>query len=129
MGKQVWGTFSVKDHCDLRAFVAEVMLYDRLVIPVPPNATERARWEDLGWDPARLEKASRSWVAEPLPLAGTSYAKQVGKIGSLAEFVGKRAVEKAAPWKSPKAGLSPSAWKSGKSGGIPTFPTAPATTR
>jgi len=57
MGKQVWGTFSVKDHCDLRAFVAEVMLYDRLVIPVPPNATERARWEDLGWDPARLEKA------------------------------------------------------------------------
>src|SRR5271157_1745223 len=38
----------------------------------------------------------------------------------LAEFVGKRAVEKAAPWKSPKAGLSPSAWKSRKSGGIPT---------
>ena len=31
------------------------------------------------------------------------------KIGSLAEFVGKRAVEKAAPWKSPKAGLSLSA--------------------
>jgi hypothetical protein len=29
--------------------------------------------------------------------------------GSLAEFVGKTAVEKAAPWKSPKAGLSPSA--------------------
>ena len=28
------------------------------------------------------------------------------KNGSLAEFVGKRAVEKAAPWKSPKAGLS-----------------------
>jgi len=31
------------------------------------------------------------------------------KIGSLAQFVGKRAVEKAAPWKSPKTGLSPSA--------------------
>src|SRR5271166_6799382 len=29
--------------------------------------------------------------------------------GSLAQFVGKRAVEKAAPWKSPKTGLSPSA--------------------
>jgi hypothetical protein len=29
--------------------------------------------------------------------------------GPLAEFVGKRAVEKAAPWKSPRAGLSPSA--------------------
>ena len=30
-------------------------------------------------------------------------------IGSVAEFVGKRAVEKGAPWKSPKAGLSPCA--------------------
>jgi len=29
--------------------------------------------------------------------------------GSLAEFVGRRAVEKAAPRKSPTAGLSPSA--------------------
>src|SRR5271166_6126580 len=48
--------------------------------------------------------------------------------GFLAEFVGKRAVEKAAPWKSPRTGLSPSAWKSRKSGGIFTFPTAPTTT-
>jgi hypothetical protein len=55
MGKQVWGTFSVKDHSDPRAFIAEVMLYDRLVIPKPPNATERARWEELGWAPERLE--------------------------------------------------------------------------
>jgi hypothetical protein len=31
------------------------------------------------------------------------------KSGSVAEFVGKRAVEKAAAWKSPPAGLSPSA--------------------
>jgi len=49
-------------------------------------------------------------------------------IGSVAESVGKRAVEKAAPWKSPKAGLSHSAWKSRKGGRIPTFATAPATT-
>jgi len=31
MSKQVWGTFSVKDHCDPNAFVAEVMLYDLVV--------------------------------------------------------------------------------------------------
>jgi transposase len=48
-------------------------------------------------------------------------------LGSLAQFVGKRAVEKAAPWKSPRTGLSHSAWKSRKNGGIPTFSTAPAT--
>ena len=37
-------------------------------------------------------------------------------------------MEDAAPWKSPKAGLSHLAWKSRKSGGIPTSSTAPATT-
>jgi hypothetical protein len=40
----------------------------------------------------------------------------------------KRAVEDAAPWKSPKAGLSHLAWKSRKRGGISTSPTAAATT-
>jgi hypothetical protein len=34
--------------------------------------------------------------------------------GSVAEFAGKKAVENAATWKSPKAGLSHSAWKSRK---------------
>src|SRR5438552_7275716 len=49
--------------------------------------------------------------------------------GSVAESMGKRAVEKDAAWKSPKAGLSHSAWKSRKGGGgLPTFPTAPAAT-
>ena len=56
MGKQVWGTFSVKDHCDPNAFVAEVMLYDRLVIPIPPDKTERERWRKEQWRPARLDK-------------------------------------------------------------------------
>jgi hypothetical protein len=50
------------------------------------------------------------------------------KEGSIAKSVGKWAVEKAAPWKSPKAGLSRSAWKSRIGGGIPTFTTAPAMT-
>jgi hypothetical protein len=42
--------------------------------------------------------------------------------------MGKMAVENAAPWKSPKAGLSHCAWKSRKRSGISTFSTAPATT-
>jgi hypothetical protein len=50
------------------------------------------------------------------------------KSGSLAQFVGKRAVEKDAPREIPKAGLSHSAWKSRKSRAISTFPTASATT-
>jgi hypothetical protein len=35
MGTQVWGTFAVKDHCRTNAFVCEIMLFGRLVIPVP----------------------------------------------------------------------------------------------
>ena len=45
--------------------------------------------------------------------------------GSIAVFVGKRVVEKPAPWKSPRAGLSHYAWKSRTDGGIPSFSTAP----
>lgn len=56
MARQVWGTFSVNDHCRPRAFVADVMIYDRLVIPVPPDDEERARWERQGWDPSKLER-------------------------------------------------------------------------
>jgi len=56
MGKQVWGTFSVKDHCDAHAFVSEAMLYDRLAIPIPPNGEERARWREAGWQPERLDR-------------------------------------------------------------------------
>lgn len=52
----MWGTFSVRDHCNPSAFVSEVMLYDRLVIPVPPNEDERTRWRDAGWNPELLEK-------------------------------------------------------------------------
>lgn len=58
MAKEVWGTFSVKDHLEPRAFVAEVLLYDRLVIPVPPysESEQRGQWAGQGWRPDRLDK-------------------------------------------------------------------------
>ena len=40
MSRETWATFSVKDHCSEYAFVREVMLYDRLVIPIPPDAED-----------------------------------------------------------------------------------------
>src|SRR5947209_867729 len=46
----------------------------------------------------------------------------VTKSGSVAESVGKRAVEKTRSGKSPTAGLSHYAWKSRTSSGITTFP-------
>jgi hypothetical protein len=54
VAQQLWGTHSVADHCVARAFVADVILYDRVVIPVPPSddPDEEARW-DANWNPER----------------------------------------------------------------------------
>lgn len=66
MKTELWGTFSVKDHMRRRPFVAEVLLYDRLIIPRPPTREEEPpvpgeedeiqRWRQNGWGPARLHK-------------------------------------------------------------------------
>lgn len=82
---EVWGTYSVRDHLRSRAFVADVLLYDQLVIPRPPTPVEEAqernaardrgetvtppaighdgkyktevdRWSENGWRPRRLEE-------------------------------------------------------------------------
>jgi hypothetical protein len=56
--RELWGTFSVRDHRDERPFVADVLLYDRLIIPYPPDMVERERWEqpELNWDPGRQQR-------------------------------------------------------------------------
>lgn len=58
MGHEMWGAFTVRDHCLKRAFVGEVLLYDQLVIPVPPDdePDERQRWSREGWDHDRLDR-------------------------------------------------------------------------
>jgi hypothetical protein len=56
--RELWGTFSVRDHREQRPLVADVMLYDRLVVPVPADRAEWERWDhpDQGWDPARQKR-------------------------------------------------------------------------
>jgi hypothetical protein len=53
--RQRWGTFSVVDHLSSDPFVADVLLYDQLVIPVPADGNDRERWEKIGRNPSRLE--------------------------------------------------------------------------
>jgi len=43
------GAFSVKDHIDAAALAADVLLYDKLRLPVPHNAKEVNRWKREGW--------------------------------------------------------------------------------
>jgi hypothetical protein len=52
MPLQVWGTFSVSDHLAERPFVADVLLYDRLVVPVPGKDVDH--WHKNKWKPDTL---------------------------------------------------------------------------
>jgi hypothetical protein len=63
MAPELWGTFAVDDHCRANAFVRDVLLFDRLVLPFPSTPEERRRWcqpndEVPGetWDPDRLDQ-------------------------------------------------------------------------
>src|SRR5580698_5719772 len=51
MIRQRWGTFSVIDTQDPARLTPEVLLYDKLVIPVPKTVQDRIRWEQEGWLP------------------------------------------------------------------------------
>ena len=63
VNRERWGTLSVRDHLDPASLVPELLLYDRLVIPFPPDERERRRWEDRLWDPRALDELLR--VLEP----------------------------------------------------------------
>jgi hypothetical protein len=49
-----WGSFSVVDHKAADKLVTDVLTYDRLVFPFPPDETERQRWRNNGWQPELL---------------------------------------------------------------------------
>lgn len=55
MNIERWGAFSVVDHKDPRKLAAEVLLYDRLVLPTPTD-WDRERWVNNGWDPEGLDR-------------------------------------------------------------------------
>lgn len=61
----VWGTFSVRDHLRPEAFLRELLVFDRLVIPYPdpmvPGEWQRWRRPDpakpsVSWNPGRLDQ-------------------------------------------------------------------------
>ena len=56
--RERWGAFSVRDHVSNAPFVSEVLLYDRLVIPVPDpeDKMSEASWTNEGWKPELLHE-------------------------------------------------------------------------
>jgi hypothetical protein len=56
----LWGTFSVIDHIDTQALVADVLLYDRLMIPCPPPEDKAYKaWIERGWKPKTQARVLR----------------------------------------------------------------------
>jgi hypothetical protein len=53
MGREVWGTFSVNDHVGAWPFVSDLMLFDRLRIPIPAEKDWKEWEETQGWQPDR----------------------------------------------------------------------------
>jgi hypothetical protein len=60
---QVWATCAVNDHQRPGAFVREVLLFDRIVVPYPDTEEERLRWHDPNpadpletWEPESLDE-------------------------------------------------------------------------
>ena len=53
--RERWGSFSVADHKAGEKLVTDVLTYDRLVLPFPPDDSERVRWRTRGWDPELLD--------------------------------------------------------------------------
>ena len=51
-----WGTFSVNDHYDIEKLIEDVLLFDRLVFPVPPDDSEDTRSLWKPWHPEVQEK-------------------------------------------------------------------------
>jgi len=49
--RQRWAAFSVRAHRDLGSLAADVLLYDRIILPVPEDDPERERWIRNQWNP------------------------------------------------------------------------------
>jgi hypothetical protein len=71
--RQRWAAFSVRAHTDLQALSADILLYDRLIIPTPADDSEYAWFEAQGWRPddvelRKIQSAGRiitiPWTAE-----------------------------------------------------------------
>jgi hypothetical protein len=51
----IWAAYSVFDHTTRGAFLPDSLMYDKLVVPVPPadEPSEWERWEENSWEPTR----------------------------------------------------------------------------
>jgi hypothetical protein len=85
---ELWGTCSVKDHQRPGAFVAKVLLYDEILIPVPPTVEDGLSADEAAseWDrcprlgvPTDSSASWRSSVTVLSPFPGRQTGRRSGK--------------------------------------------------
>lgn len=54
--RQRWAAFSVRAHRDLAALATDILLYDRIILPVPEDDTEYDRWVRRDWAPDEIPR-------------------------------------------------------------------------
>jgi len=115
MSREVWSTYSVNDHLYPQNFPADVMLFDRLVFPVPEDGefphfdagydptlplewiridAEWRRWEVEGWSPAEQQE----WLEILGPLARRVPWKDEGEVGERYVAASETASKHLAGW-------------------------------
>lgn len=85
-----WGSLSVADHLDIEGLIGNVLLYDRLVVPVAtaqPDRDEEAYWETQGWRPqlqkTRLDQLGPLAIQRPWDAARRqAYRSYVAELGA-----------------------------------------------
>lgn len=94
MRTERWGTFSVNDHLRQNAFVADVLLYDKLAIPYPPDEDEKERWNDSKWKPdellKKMEILENGNLLIPIPwnnIVKEAYASRYAMVDDIGEGV------------------------------------------
>lgn len=78
---QRWAAFSVKAHCNRDSFAADLLLYDKLIVPVPDDDAEYERWMGKGWQPNKIADTVTASAGRLLPVPWTAELRAQWKDG------------------------------------------------
>ena len=114
---QRWAAFSVRAHRDIGSLASDVLLYDRIILPVPEDDPEYDRWVRKGWDSdsIALRTIQAAGVIVPVPWTAQLRAEwqtswdRLQQLGQEVAYglTGKIYAASPAAWDEIAAGLQP----------------------
>jgi len=70
--RQRWAAFSVRAHRDLASLAADILLYDRIILPVPEDDPEYHRWVHEQWNPDDIAERIVQSAGRIIPVPWTA---------------------------------------------------------